>query len=244
MPRVHTLWAFQAQPVTRERRHRSQRGSTSHEPWEHFPDDIDDIEHGATHDGTADSRPTSDAPQAHMRHASILAEQAEDRRWLRSTNVVARAGSTQHTAELRTQLRIFQEAHRAARGEHLPWRGEVAENARLLRVLRGLPPLGTSADADQLSDWEEAFEHAKMQRVRYGEKDIVQIGKQRTLLEEEMSHHEDEIQRHLAMGFADPFAPSDSSAMLHSAGEWADRASFSTTTSRRCSTGRDRACAA
>lgn len=197
MATVSTLWAFQAHPITREYRTRSQRRAADTDTPELELDSSDDALDELADEGAL----PRDVGTSHAsRPSSTAAEQVEDRRWLRTTNVVARAGSTQQTAELRTQQRAVQEARRAARGEHLPWRGDAAESARLLRVLKGLPPLGSTADADQLSDWEDALEGAKVQRVRYGEKDIVQIGRRRTLAEEEMSHHEDEIQRHVNLG--------------------------------------------
>ncbi|KAL4399014.1 hypothetical protein ACI68E_004411 [Malassezia pachydermatis] len=178
MTSIPVLWAFQAHAATRETRRRPHRQ----------PDDPD---LGYSSDEEDGEGPTAPGP----RDITALAEQAEDRRWLRSTNVVARAGSTQHTAELQARQRIQQEARRAARAQHVPWRGTCAEEARLLRVLKGLPPLGSSSDADQLSDWEETLEMAKMERVRFGEREIVQIGRRRTLAEEELSHADDDLPR-------------------------------------------------
>ncbi|WFD31182.1 hypothetical protein MSPP1_002216 [Malassezia sp. CBS 17886] len=199
---VDALWAFQAHRVTRERRHRIRGDHATDNADGSASDDAQDddvpLDHNLAREGVrgpGEMGPAAVRPQLYAREASVLSEQAEDRRWLRSTNVVARAGSTQQTAELRTRKRTLLEARRAARGEHLPWRGEVAERARILRALKGLPPLGSCADADQLSDWEDAFEHAKIQRVRHGESDIVQIGRRRTLAEEEMSHHGDDLVR-------------------------------------------------
>ncbi|WFD36967.1 hypothetical protein MCUN1_003859 [Malassezia cuniculi] len=186
---LHTLWAFQAQASTRERRRRRTPGVPA--------DDSSDDEADAS-DADADALlpGVSNGPSVAVGHdAAVLATQAEDRRWLRATNVVARAGSTQTTAEQRTRQRIRHEARRAARAEHLPWRGKCAQEARILRVINGIPPMGSWADADQLSDWEEALETAKIERVRFGEKDIVQIGRRRTLIEEELSHEEAELQR-------------------------------------------------
>lgn len=214
MTSVSTLWAFSAQPITRERRARGQRRTVDlSDPADA---DVESSDDAVDEFLESDSQPRAEQPNTShaAQHYSVLAEQAEDRRWLRSTNVVARAGSTQQTAELRTQQRIVQEARRAARGQHLPWRGDVAEETRILRVLKGIPPLGSTADADQLSDWEEALDSAKMQRVRYGEKDIVQIGRRRTLAEEELSHHEDDIQRHTGMGITDLTLPSDTFGSL------------------------------
>lgn len=178
---LHALWAFQAHAATRERRHR--RASA---------DDSSDADSDA--DGDAVLHAHAAEPRVvPALDAAALAEQAEDRRWLRATNVVARAGSTQTTAEQRTRQRTRHEARRAARAEHLPWRGRAADDARLLRVIRGLPPIGSWEDAEQLSDWEDALETVKIERVRFGEKDIVQIGRRRTLLEEELSHEDAEM---------------------------------------------------
>ncbi|WFD20472.1 hypothetical protein MCAP1_002716 [Malassezia caprae] len=188
MTPIPTLWALQAQAATREVRRRAPR---------HPADSTDayssDEETGAANDEAAWPPGTSQRLGALPSDVSALAEQAEDRRWLPSTNVVARAGSTQHTAEVAARQRIEQEARRAARAEHLPWRSQVADDARLLRVLKGLPPLGSTADADQLSDWEDTLENAKLERVRFGERDIVQIGRRRTLAEEELSHMDDDV---------------------------------------------------
>lgn len=234
-PPVHALWAYQAHAATRERRHKRSHPPPG-APADEYSSDLEEErsdEAAEQPDGVLNpdgARGSSSASGTMQQDASSLVEQAEDRRWLRSTNVVARAGSTQQTAELRTQHRLRQEARRAARGQHLPWRGETAENARLLRVIKGLPPVGSCADADQLSDWEEALESAvrtslirakltlqKLQRVRYGERDIVQIGRRRTLLEEELSHDEDELHRHLAFAAPPPAAdasyPSDTFSM-------------------------------
>lgn len=172
------LWAFQAHGATREQRRRPYRARDAQDA--DLSSEEDELDSAAPASGAGDvDHAVADDDQ--------LAEQAEDRRWLRSTNVVARAGSTQQSAELAARQRISQEARRAARAEHLPWRGAWAEEARLLRVLQGLPPVGSSADADQLSDWEETLDHAKQERIRFGERDIVQIGRRRTLAEEELS---------------------------------------------------------
>lgn len=174
---LHALWAFQAHGATRECRRRRASADDSSEA-----------------DSDADGDTVLDAPAEPRAgpalDAAALAEQAEDRRWLRATNVVARAGSTQTTAEQRTRQRTRHEARRAARAEHLPWRGRAADDVRLLRVIRGIPPIGSWEDAEQLSDWEDALETVKIERVRFGEKDIVQIGRRRTLLEEELSHED------------------------------------------------------
>ncbi|WFD24002.1 hypothetical protein MEQU1_002699 [Malassezia equina] len=191
MTPIPTLWARQAQAATREVRRRVPRHPV--ESTDAYSSD-DEAEPGpAAHDEAAWPLSTSHPAGALPSDVAALAEQAEDRRWLLSTNVVARAGSTQHTAEMAARQRIEQEAHRAARAEHLPWRGQDADDARLLRVLKGLPPLGSTADADQLSDWEDTLENAKLERVRFGERDIVQIGRRRTLAEEELSHADDDI---------------------------------------------------
>lgn len=74
-------------------------------------------------------------------------------------------------------------------------RTKSAEQARLLRALQGYPPIGSSADADQLSDLEESIEAGKYQMVRFGERYIVQIGRRRTMREEELSNEEDDGRR-------------------------------------------------
>ncbi|EST05131.2 hypothetical protein PSEUBRA_005391 [Kalmanozyma brasiliensis GHG001] len=79
----------------------------------------------------------------------------------------------------------------STRGDHLPARTRSAEHARTLRALKGYPPIGSTADADQLSDLEESIEVAKYQTVRFGERYIVQIGRRRTMREEEMSEEDD-----------------------------------------------------
>lgn len=203
MAAVHTLWAFQAQPATRELRQRQAHHADLNEA-DSSEDEIDGTsplrDEGMVFNGLRASMTSGGLPHDML----ALAEQAEDRRWLQSTNVVARAGSTQETAEVATRQRTLQEARRAARGQHLPWRGQAAEDARLLRVLDGVPPLGSTDDADQLSDWEETFEIAKQERIRFGERDIVQIGRRRTLHEEELSRADDDIQqRPSAMGITD-----------------------------------------
>ncbi|WFD27885.1 hypothetical protein MNAN1_002893 [Malassezia nana] len=190
MTPIPTLWALQAQAATREVRRRHARHPTDSADAYSSDDEVDTGLVGREEmSGPSVAARTAAVPS----DVSALAEQAEDRRWLPSTNVVARAGSTQHSAELAARQRIEQEARRAARAEHLPWRGQTAEDARLLRVLKGLPPLGSTADADQLSDWEETLETAKLERVRFGERDIVQIGRRRTLAEEELSHADDDV---------------------------------------------------
>ncbi|SOV03952.1 uncharacterized protein UDID_04471 [Ustilago sp. UG-2017a] len=83
----------------------------------------------------------------------------------------------------------------STRGDHLPMRTKSAEQARLLRALKGYPPIGSSADADQLSDLEESIEVGKYQMVRFGERYIVQIGRRRTMREEELSNEEDDGRR-------------------------------------------------
>jgi hypothetical protein len=65
----------------------------------------------------------------------------------------------------------------------------------MLRALKGFPPIGSSADADQLSDLEESIEVGKYQMVRFGERYIVQIGRRRTMREEELSNEEDDGRR-------------------------------------------------
>ncbi|CCU98834.1 unnamed protein product [Malassezia sympodialis ATCC 42132] len=191
MTPIPTLWSLQAQAATREVRRRAPRHAA--DATDAYSSD-DEAEQGPVAGDEAAWPPgTSHRPGALPSDVSALAEQAEDRRWLPSTNVVARAGSTQHTAEVAARQRIEQEARRSARAEHLPWRGQAAEDARLLRVLKGLPPLGSTADADQLSDWEDTLENAKLEHVRFGERDIVQIGRRRTLAEEELSHMDDDV---------------------------------------------------
>ncbi|ETS62229.1 hypothetical protein PaG_03806 [Moesziomyces aphidis] len=83
----------------------------------------------------------------------------------------------------------------STRGDHLPARTRSAEQARMLRALKGFPPIGSSADADQLSDLEESIEVGKYQMVRFGERYIVQIGRRRTMREEELSNEEDDGRR-------------------------------------------------
>ncbi|SPO23606.1 uncharacterized protein UTRI_03867_B [Ustilago trichophora] len=83
----------------------------------------------------------------------------------------------------------------STRSDHLPMRTRSAEQARLLRALKGYPPIGSSADADQLSDLEESIEVGKYQMVRFGERYIVQIGRRRTMREEELSIEEDDGRR-------------------------------------------------
>lgn len=80
-------------------------------------------------------------------------------------------------------------------GDHLPMKSKSAEQARMLRALKGYPPIGSSADADQLSDLEESIEVGKYQMVRFGERYIVQIGRRRTMREEELSNEEDDGRR-------------------------------------------------
>ena len=82
---LHTLWAFQAHAATRERRRRRTPGIPA--------DDSSDDEADAS-DADADALlpGMSSGPAVAAGHdASALASQAEDRRWLRATNVVARA---------------------------------------------------------------------------------------------------------------------------------------------------------
>lgn len=208
MSDVQTLWAFQAQPATRECKTRQRDhfdaadAYSSDEDVDHpASNNPDAVGMGGVLGGTNLSATATSAAVPH--DVSALAEQAEDRRWLLSTNIVARAGSTQHTAELATRQRTLLEAQRAARASHLPWRGQEAEDARVLRVLDGVPPLGSTEDADQLSDWEETLESAKQDRLRFGERDIVQIGRKRTLHEEELSHADDDMQRPSALGMLD-----------------------------------------
>lgn len=191
MAEAHVLWAYQAQPSTRESRQRRRDHFDVTEVYS-SDEDTDQPYPSFPEYGRGASRP----PTTNTSHdLAALEEQAEDRRWLQSTNVIVRAGSTQHAAELTMRQRMRQEARRAARALHIPWRGHVADDARLLRVLDGVPPMGSTEDADQLSDWEEALETAKQDRLRFGERDIVQIGRRRTLYEEEMSHTDDDIPR-------------------------------------------------
>lgn len=81
------------------------------------------------------------------------------------------------------------------RGDHLPARSKSAEQARMLRYLKGYPQLGSTAEADQLSDLEESIEVGKHHAIRFGERYIVQIGRRRTMREEELSNEEDEVRR-------------------------------------------------
>ena len=64
-----------------------------------------------------------------------------------------------------------------------------------MRALLGYPALGSAAEADQLSDLEESVEVGREHMVRFGEKYIVQIGRRRTLHEEDLSQEEDEVRR-------------------------------------------------
>lgn len=107
----------------------------------------------------------------------------------------AQAGpSTQLTParQAAVQRRLIRQSTRA---DHLPPRTKSSEQARLLRALKGYPPIGSSADADQLSDLEESIEVGKYQMVRFGERYIVQIGRRRTMREEELSNEEDDGRR-------------------------------------------------
>lgn len=90
------------------------------------------------------------------------------------------------------QRRLLRQSTRA---DHLPPRTRSAEHARLQRALKGYPPLGSTADADQLSDLEESIEVGRYQMVRFGERYIVQIGRRRTMREEELSNEEDDGRR-------------------------------------------------
>ncbi|WFC99858.1 hypothetical protein MYAM1_002604 [Malassezia yamatoensis] len=207
MTDVSTLWTFAAQPLTRERPKRSQSSNANSGDLlsgngDSSEDNVDEFAEDFHREGRGDSG-------MGPRLTALQSELAEDYRWLRTTNVVARAGSTQQSAELRTQQRIAQEARRAARSQHLPWRGDVAERARILRVLKGVQPLGSVADADQLSDWEEALETAKVHRARFGEKDIVQLGRRRTLAEEEQDYQEEETHRQALRDDSNLSLPSD-----------------------------------
>ena len=117
MSAAHTLWAFQAHPLTRERRRRHARRAAADAEAYSSDEELAGDAAAQLRDETLPSHgATTSVP---LLDANVLAEQAEDRRWLRSTNVVARAGSTQQSAELCTRQRIAQEARRAARAQHL-----------------------------------------------------------------------------------------------------------------------------
>lgn len=98
--------------------------------------------------------------------------------------------SAARQATLRRRL-----VRQSTRGDHLPARSKCAEQARMLRCLKGYPPLGSSAEADQLSDLEESIEVGKHHAIRFGERYIVQIGRRRTMREEELSNEDDDVRR-------------------------------------------------
>ncbi|KIS68847.1 uncharacterized protein UMAG_11478 [Mycosarcoma maydis] len=132
-------------------------------------------------------------------HASHPSKRA----WSRSPSPEPAHHDTVHTqAGPSTQLTPLRQAaiqrrlvRQSTRGDHLPMRTRSAEQARLLRALKGYPPIGSSADADQLSDLEESIEVGRFQMVRFGERYIVQIGRRRTMREEELSNEEDDGRR-------------------------------------------------
>ncbi|SNX83871.1 uncharacterized protein MEPE_02579 [Melanopsichium pennsylvanicum] len=107
----------------------------------------------------------------------------------------AQAGSSTQLAPARQAAIQRRLVRQSTRGDHLPMRMKSAEQARLLRSLKGYPPIGSSADAEQLSDLEESIEVGKYQMVRFGERYIVQIGRRRTMREEELSNEEDDGRR-------------------------------------------------
>ncbi|TKY89311.1 hypothetical protein EX895_001842 [Sporisorium graminicola] len=107
----------------------------------------------------------------------------------------AQAGPSTQLAPARQAAVQRRLVRQSTRGDHLPMRTRSAEQARMLRALKGYPPIGSSADADQLSDLEESIEVGKYQMVRFGERYIVQIGRRRTMREEELSNEEDDGRR-------------------------------------------------
>lgn len=107
----------------------------------------------------------------------------------------AQAGPSTQLAPARQAAVQRRLVRQSTRGDHLPMRTKSAEHARMLRALKGYPPIGSSADADQLSDLEESIEVGKYQMVRFGERYIVQIGRRRTMREEELSNEEDDGRR-------------------------------------------------
>ncbi|SJX63056.1 uncharacterized protein SRS1_13881 [Sporisorium reilianum f. sp. reilianum] len=111
------------------------------------------------------------------------------------TSSSAHAGPSTQLAPARQAAISRRLVRQSTRADHLPARTRSAEHARMLRALHGYPPLGSSADADQLSDLEESIEVGKYQMVRFGERYIVQIGRRRTMREEELSNEEDDGRR-------------------------------------------------
>lgn len=107
----------------------------------------------------------------------------------------AQAGPSTQLAPARQAAVQRRLVRQSTRGDHLPMRTQSAERARMLRALKGYPPIGSTADADQLSDLEESIEVGKYQMVRFGERYIVQIGRRRTMREEELSNEEDDGRR-------------------------------------------------
>lgn len=75
--------------------------------------------------------------------------------WRRSSRTAGSTALSPSAIKQIERLAVF----RHARGDHLPSRGVHAERARLRRALEGLPPIGTTADADALSDEEAELAH-------------------------------------------------------------------------------------
>ncbi|EPQ30378.1 uncharacterized protein PFL1_01904 [Pseudozyma flocculosa PF-1] len=96
------------------------------------------------------------------------------------------ASSSAHTAQKQARLHLL-----STRRSHLAPLPPSASRAALTRSLHGYPPLYSTAEADQLSDLEESLDVLKDTLVRFGDRHIVQIGRRRTLHEEEMSDDED-----------------------------------------------------
>ncbi|KAN0064759.1 hypothetical protein ACQY0O_001816 [Thecaphora frezii] len=75
----------------------------------------------------------------------------------------------------------------STRRSHLPALPSSASLASTSRSLHGYPPLFTTMEADQLSDLEESLDLLKDSLVRFGDRHIVQIGRRRTLHEQDLS---------------------------------------------------------
>ncbi|CEH18387.1 hypothetical protein CBOM_04792 [Ceraceosorus bombacis] len=103
--------------------------------------------------------------------------------WRRSNRTAGSASLSASAAKHIERLAVF----RHARGDHLPSRGIQAEKFRMRRALDGLPPVGTTADADDLSDEEAELQHLHDRVANFGDDYIVQIGRMRTRQEEDLS---------------------------------------------------------
>ncbi|PWN52871.1 hypothetical protein IE53DRAFT_360432 [Violaceomyces palustris] len=126
------------------------------------------------------TRSTSRSPSPEPTQTSATSAQANSA----ARNNLQQAAQAQLKAHEKSILQ-------SARGDHLPYRGPIEQRARFLRLMKGYPPLGSGAEADELSDLEEASELRKDHLVRFGERHIVQIGRRRTLHEEDLSNEED-----------------------------------------------------